>query len=116
MTRLLITLALLACASCTSGPRQLNPGAMVPIYAVDRADLAERFPHLVNPAGVTQRDASGDVVAVWFSPRWIDARTVCLSWHELSHVTERRDPDGWKRLGAFESAGFQVRLHAEKQP
>lgn len=103
------------CSSRAEAPRQLNPGAFIPIYAASVEDLSARF-GFVSAAGVTERDKHGDVVALWFSPRWVKADTVRIALHESGHLTERRFPGVWDMLACFESPTFPVTKHAQRRP
>lgn len=109
-----LLLSVLMLSGC-SPVRQLNEGAALPIYAIDRMELQHKFPKLKYPNGVTQYNKDGEVIAIWLSPLTLDSDTVAIVLHEFGHVIERRYPQVWDALTLFESDQFVVTRHAKRK-
>ena len=103
-------LPILLLAGCSQAPRQLNPGAIVPIYAVSREELAARFPQFTDARGVCWRDEKG--ASLWLSPRWIDAGSVAIALHEFCHLASPRCPKIFDMAAMVDAPGFRTTKHS----
>ena len=109
MRYLLLPLILLT--GCSQAPRQLNPGAIVPIYAVDPAELQAMAPGLDRPHGMLWRGVDGSVT-VWLTPRALNKNTARLAIHEFCHLAEHDFPGVWQVAEQLDAPGFPVMRHA----
>lgn len=107
MIRALIILAALVIAGCGT-PRPINPGAAWEIYLVDQATFAAWYPYMDGSA-VCDFDRQRLVLVNEDTPA---VREACRQMiHEPGHPYERRHPDIWRLIAAFDAPGFNVLGH-----